>query len=227
MKPDEPLATDGVYSFTLEDRTEILIQCANYTHYYEAWIICWRGNAARHSAHGLAPASAYGAACFGTLTLGLFHLVLWLRRRGRAERLLGVLCLACAGWLCYPFLHSLGVPAVRLTYALEDACAGVVLLCTVLLAGLITGTETRRFHRCGAVPVAASLCAARVVFPLFILPYAPDLITCTAPPSLCANCGGRISALPRPFRHGPYKAADARARKRDAPCAFPPYMGCA
>ncbi len=177
IEPYKPTATDGVYSFTLEDRTEILIQCANYTHYY--------GGLYYPPAVGTPRAIlrmvslrllVYGAACFGTLTLGLFHLVLWLRRRGRPERLLGVLCLACAGRLCHPFLHSLGVPAVRLTYALEDACGGVMLLCTVLLAGLITGMETRRFHRSGAVPVAASLCAARVVFPLFILPYAPDLI---------------------------------------------------
>ena len=34
IEPYKPTATDGVYSFTLEDRTEILIQCANYTHYY-------------------------------------------------------------------------------------------------------------------------------------------------------------------------------------------------
>ena len=98
VEPYEPLATDGVYSFTLEDRTEILIQCANYTHYY--------GGLYYPPAVGTPRAIlrmvslrllVYGAACFGTLTLGLFHLVLWLRRRGRAERLLGVLCLACAG----------------------------------------------------------------------------------------------------------------------------------
>ena len=34
VEPYEPRVMDGVYSFTASGSTEIIIQCANYTHYY-------------------------------------------------------------------------------------------------------------------------------------------------------------------------------------------------
>lgn len=50
------------------------------------------------------------------------------------------------------------------------------LLSAVLLAGELSGLGKSAFHRRAAIPGAAALCAVSVVFPLFILPYAPVFI---------------------------------------------------
>lgn len=78
--------------------------------------------------------------------------------------------------ITYPFIRSLGVPSVRPLYAMEDICGNLVLLCAILLAGALSGCDQHRYHRRGAVPAAVGLCVFTVVFPLFILPYAPCFI---------------------------------------------------
>lgn len=89
---------------------------------------------------------------------------------------MGFLSLAFALRVSYLFIRALGVPSVRPLYALEDICGNVVLLCAVLIAGELSGCSHRWYHRCGAVPAAAGLCLFIVLFPLFILPYAPIFI---------------------------------------------------
>lgn len=177
LDPYTPLVADGVYSFTAGERTQLVIQCANYTHYYSGLYyppaVGSPGAIARLITARLA---VYGLLCFGALAVALSQLGLWMLGRDRAARRLGVLCLAFALRVCYPFLRALGVPLIRTLYALEDVCGGLVLLCAILLAGELSGRAGRRYHRYGAVPAAAGLCAATALFPLLILPNAPAFI---------------------------------------------------
>lgn len=177
VEPYSPRVMDGVYAFTASGSTEIIIQCANYTHYYSGMYyppaVGTPGAISRLISSRL---MVYGLLCFTSLALALSNLALWVLGRDRLNRLLGLLCTANALRMCYPFLRALGVPAVRPLYAMEDLCAAVVLLCAVLLAGELSGASHLRFQRRAAVPAAAAMCAAVVVFPVFILPYAPLLI---------------------------------------------------
>ena len=177
LDPYSPRVVDGVYSFTAGARTQLVIQCANYSHYYSGLYyppaVGSPGAVARLITARLL---AYGLLCFGSLALALSQLGLWLLGRDGPSRRLGVLCLAFALRVSYPFLRALGVPLVRLLYALEDLCGCLVLLCAISLAGELSGAAGRRYHRYGALPAAAGLCAATVLFPLLILPNAPDFI---------------------------------------------------
>lgn len=177
VEPYEPRVMDGVYSFTADGSTEIIIQCANYTHYYSGMYyppaVGTPGAIARLISARL---TVYGLLCFASLAAALSNLALWVLSRNRLARLLGLLCTAYALRMSYPFLRALGVPAVRPLYALEDLCAAVVLLCAIMLAGELTGSARTGYHRRAAVPAAAAMCAACVVFPVFILPHAPLLI---------------------------------------------------
>ena len=177
VDPYSPRVVDGVYSFTAGERTQLVIQCANYTHYYSGLYyppaVGSPGAIARLITARLA---VYGLLCFGSLAVALSQLGVWLLGRSRPARRLGLLCLAFALRVCYPFFRALGVPVIRPLYALEDLCGCLVLLCAILLAGELSGQAEQRYHRYGAVPAAATLCAATVMFPLLILPNAPAFI---------------------------------------------------
>lgn len=177
VEPYKPHVMDGVYAFWVEERAEIIIQCANYTHYYSGlYYPPAVGTPAAVSRMIVQRMMVYGFLCFGSLAVALSNLALWLFDRDKQNRRLGFLCLAFAARVSYPFLRFLGVPLVRALYALEDFCGAAVLLLAILLAGELSSGAVRAYHRKLTYPAAASLCAVTVVFPLFILPYAPLFI---------------------------------------------------
>lgn len=177
LEPYEPRVMDGVYAFTAEGDTEIIIQCANYTHYYSGMYYP-PAVGTPGSIYRLLTARMliYGLLCFAPLALALSNLALWLIGRDKLPRRAGLLCLIFALRLSYPFLRAMGVPPVRLLYAAEDLLGAGVLLCALLLAGELSGWAVRRFHRSVAVPAGAGLCAVTLVFPMLILPHVPTLI---------------------------------------------------
>lgn len=177
LSPYAPLVEDGFYPFTAGSCTEIIIQCANYTHYYSGMYYPPAVGTPGAIAHMLTlRLLVYGFLCFVPLAVALTNLAHWLLTRDRLARCMGVLCLAFSLRVCYPFVRLLGVPLIRPLYALEDVCGSLVLLCAMLLAGELSGAAGRWYHRSLAVPAAAALCAVCALFPLFVLPRAPVLI---------------------------------------------------
>lgn len=177
LDPYQPSVMDGVYAFTIEGSVEIIIHCANYTHYYSGMYYPPAvGSPSAITKMLTARLVVYGFLCFTALTIAMIHLVQWLFSRDKLTRWMGILSLAFALRITYPFIRSLGVPSVRPLYAMEDICGNLVLLCAILLAGALSGCDQHRYHRRGAVPAAVGLCVFTVVFPLFILPYAPCFI---------------------------------------------------
>ena len=177
LEPYAPRVMDGIYTLRVDGPTEIIIQCANYTHYYSGMYYPPAvGTLGAISRMQTLRQAVYGFLCFTALAISLFHLVQWLWGRDRLIRRMGVLSLAFALRVSYLFIRALGVPSVRPLYALEDICGNVVLLCAVLIAGELSGSGNSRYHRCAAIPAAAGLCLFTVVFPLLILPYAPSFI---------------------------------------------------
>ena len=177
VEPYQPMVVDGIYLFTAEGDTEILIQCANYTHYYSGMYyppaVGLPGTVFRMQVHRMI---AYGALSFGSLAVALFSLAQWLLAREKMTWWMGMLCLAFSAWMSYPFFRALGAPLVRPLYALEDVCSNLVLFWAFHLAGELSGRVNRWYHRRLLVPMAAGICAAAGIFPVLILPYAPDYI---------------------------------------------------
>lgn len=177
LAPYRPHVVDGIYSFRAGEQTEVVIQCANYTHYYSGMYYPPAvGTPAAIARMLTIRMMVYGLLCFATLAIALSNLALWFFTKDKLNRYMGLLCLFFALRVCYPFLHSLGVSSIRPLYALEDFCGNAVLLLAILLAGEVSGRGVRKYHRKLAVPAAAGLCAVTVIFPLFILPYAPIFI---------------------------------------------------
>lgn len=178
LNPYAPLVVDGVYTFAIDGNTDIIIQCANYTHYYSGMYYPPAvGSIGAISRMIAARLIIYGFLCFSSLAIALSYLAQWLIGHNRLMRWLGLLCLAFALRVSYPFLRMLGAPLVAPLYALEDVCGNLVLLCAILLAGELSPTTTpTRCHKRCAVPAAVCLCAISVLFPLFILPHAPIFI---------------------------------------------------
>lgn len=174
VDPYMPHVIDGLYAFTSDGSTEIVIQCANYTHYYSGMYyppaVGSSGAVFRLLAMRLA---VYGFLCFSSFAIAVINLIPWLTRRDRLPRQMGFLSLAFAVRVSYPFFRALGVPLVSPLYALEDLCGNLVLLCAILMAGELSGAAVRRYHRIIVVPAAAALCVYTTVFPLLILPYTP------------------------------------------------------
>ena len=177
LEPYRPHVVDGVYSFRADGQTEIVIQCANYTHYYSGMYYPPAvGTLSAITQMLTVRMVVYGFLCFAALALALSNLALWLFTGDKLNRYMGLLCIFFALRVCYPFLRALGAPSIRPLYALEDFCGNAVLLLAILLAGEVSGQVARGYHRKAAVPAAAGLCAVTVVFPLFILPQAPIFI---------------------------------------------------
>lgn len=177
VSPYRPHVMDKLYSIPESREVEIVIQCANYTHYYSGlYYPPAVGSLAALARMNTVRLMVYGLLCFGALALALSQLALWLFDRNKQSVRLGLLCLAFSLRVCYPFLRALGVGLIRPLYALEDLCGNAVLLLAILLAGELSGSAERWYHRFAAVPAAAALCAASVLFPLFILPYSSIFI---------------------------------------------------
>ncbi|MDE7197919.1 MAG: HAMP domain-containing histidine kinase [Lachnospiraceae bacterium] len=175
-----PLVKDTAYSFYLDGETELIIQTANYSHYYGGiWYAPVIGDADSVSHLISSRMLVYGLLFFSSLTLSLFCIVLW-ERREKGENAVtfyfGMMSLSFALRICYPFLRLFGVPLVRTLYAVEDAAAisGIYFSIQIALLLFLPG-DFKRLKRALSF-VSSGVCGIVVVAPLFIFPAVPGLI---------------------------------------------------
>ena len=209
VSPYSPEVTDAVYSFEADENTEIIVQCANYTHYYSGMYYPPAvGSPKAVFQMTVLRMIVYGFLCFVSLTVALVNLSQWLRSRDRPTRWMGLLCLAYALWVSYPFFRALGAPSVRPLYALEDFFSSGVLLCAILLAGRTVGCvgtlvspENRRTSRHGSVRCSRVIsCGYSTI--------RTDSHQSLREPALCMEAGHRrLSFLPGGLYAQIYKAA--------------------
>lgn len=180
-----PLIRDSFYSFPLGKDTELLIQTANYSHYYGGiWFVPVIGSPDSISRLVSSRMLLYGLLFSVSLTLSLFCLVLWKREKSATAPALfyfGMMCLCFALRICYPFFRLLGLPSVRILYALEDTASLFCLYFSLRIVLLLFLPDS--FCRIGGLLHALSLgvCAAGVVVPLFVIPSLPGIVTVYGP----------------------------------------------
>lgn len=175
-----PLIRDSAYSFFIDGEAELIIQTANYSHYYGGiWYAPVIGDGDSVSRLIAVRMLIYGLLFFSSLTLSLFCIVLW-EHRGNGGKTatfyFGILSLSFALRICYPFLRLFGMPFVRILYAVEDAAAisGIyfstqIALLLFLPDGFKPLKKTLRILSLGA-------CGIVILVPLFILPIIPNLV---------------------------------------------------
>ena len=175
-----PLVKDTAYSFFLDGNAELIIQTANYSHYYGGiWYAPVIGDADSVSHLIACRMIIYGLLFFSSLALSLFCIVLWTRRNDSGKTVtlyFGMLSLSFALRICYPFLRLFGVPLVGTLYAIEDAAAVSGIYFSIRIALLLFLPDG--FERLKKVLRVLSLgvCGIVVIVPLFIFPAIPGLI---------------------------------------------------
>lgn len=175
-----PLVKDTSYSFYLDGETELIIQTANYSHYYGGlWYAPVIGDTDSVSHLISSRMLVYGLLFFSSLTLSLFCIVLWERGENgekTATFYFGMLSLSFALRICYPFLRLFGVPLVRTLYAIEDAAAVSGIYFSIQIALLIfLPNDFKRLKQAFSF-LALGVCGIVVIAPLFIFPVLPGLI---------------------------------------------------
>lgn len=195
LDPYRPRIMDLSFPVTLDREVSVIVQTANYSHYYSG--LTYPPVIGTDSAVRLLSAFRmvfYGFLCFSSLSVSLFSIAVWAGiRSGKASRKnssgrctfwFGLLSLSFALRVCYPFFRLVGAPLVRSLYALEDG-ASLLTVCSALhIVCILTGLDGKAWTR-KLLSLAAGMCGAGILIPLFILPAFPAfteiygiLITC-------------------------------------------------
>lgn len=182
VSPDHyvPFIKDTAYSFYLDGEAELIIQTANYSHYYGGlWYAPIIGDADSVSHLIASRMIIYGLLFFSSLTLSLFCIVLWKRRENSCKTVtfyFGMLSLSFAVRICYPFLRLFGVPLVRTLYAIEDAAAISGIYFSMQIALLLFLQDGFKQLKKMLHILSLGACGIVIVAPLFILPVIPSLV---------------------------------------------------
>lgn len=178
-----PLIQDTAYSFLLDDEAELIVQTANYSHYYGGiWYAPLIGDAGIVARLVAWRMIFYGLLFFPSLALSLFCVTLWIRKRfDPAAFYFGMLSLSFALRICYPFLRLSGAPSVSALYALEDAAAMAGIYFTIRILFLLFFPDSFRRLKKTLCALSLGACAASAVLPLSALLAFPGLMRVYGP----------------------------------------------
>lgn len=175
-----PLIKDSTYSFFIDGKAELIIQTANYSHYYGGiWYAPVIGDTDSISRLIAVRMLIYGLLFFSSLTLALFCIVLWERRKDgnkTATYYFGILSLSFALRICYPFLRLFGVPFVRTLYAIEDAAAISGIYFSTQIALLLFLPDGFKRLKKALRMLSLGACGVVILVPMFVLPLIPNLV---------------------------------------------------
>lgn len=152
ISPYEPYIKDLIFSFKINGEAQIVIQTANYTHYYAG--ITYPpviANSETISRLFNIRMLFYGFLVFTSLSLTLFATVIWWNykksRIGNEDFWLGLLAVSFALRVCYPFIHILGISGGELPYILENTMAALGIFCIVRTVSLLCLSKDSIFDR--------------------------------------------------------------------------------
>ena len=169
---------NGVLTFVPGARTEIVVEAANYSHYYSGlYYPPLLGTPAAIAAALAGQLLLYGALSLGAVVLALFSLGVWgIYRRERHYLAFGGFCLFFGLHAAYPLLHWLGPQGGRWPYALEDAAFFGAAFCLCSLVAQLARTDRGRAHRWLAEPLTLFFALFTAVGGSWLLPRAPGFL---------------------------------------------------
>lgn len=180
ISPYKPYIKDLMFSFEINGETEILIQTANYSHYYSG-VTYPPAIGSSEAINRLITIRIlfYGLLVFTSLALGLFAAVIWWgtkRNRASSENFwLGILGLSFSLRVCYPFIHMLGISGGNAAYILENTTAALGLFCIVRTISLIclkTGSLPERILN----GITGGFVLVGLAFSLWMARYLPGFV---------------------------------------------------
>ena len=180
ISPYKPYIKDLVFSFEADDEAEILIQTANYSGYYSG-ITYPPAIGSSQAINRLINLRTlfYGFLVFTSLCLSIFTAVIWYgtrKERHSGENFyLGLMALSFSLWVCYPFVHTLGLSGGNIPYILESAASALCLFCiarAVCLTCLKKGSLPDRI----IAGVTGGFVITSLVFTIWMVKYLPDFV---------------------------------------------------
>lgn len=177
ISPYEPLIKDLVFSVSLDGTAELLIQTANYTHYYSGVTYPPAiGSSEAVVQLIMSRMLFYGFLAFTSLALALFVSAVWRGTKGSrvsGENFwLGILTISFSIRVCYPFIHMARIPYPELPYILENTMTALGLFCVIKTVSLIclkTGSAAERI----LTGTGAGFVCVSVVFSTIMGKYLP------------------------------------------------------
>lgn len=178
VDPYQPHVQDMMVSFPLQPSNEIVVQIANYTHYYSG--ITFPPAIGSAQAIGELVTNRlifYSFLTFFSLAGALLSLALWLKAvhktlHDRLALYFGALCLSFSIWVGYPLVRFWGVPLVRTLYAVEDtAFLSLLFFSLLIVLQLCRQRNTKRGKLLCKIFLSATICGT--ILPLFVLPAFP------------------------------------------------------
>ncbi|MCM1386665.1 MAG: HAMP domain-containing histidine kinase [Bacillus sp. (in: Bacteria)] len=174
-----PLIKDTAYSFILNGSTELIIQTANYSHYYGGiWYAPIIGDPDSVSRLISLRILLYGTLFFPSITLAFFCITLWRRKENGSYPAIfyfGLLSLSFALQICYPFFRLSGITFVRTFYAVEDAAALSGIFFSLKIACLLFLPKNAARLKRILCALSLGFCCIGVIVPLFVIPAFPDV----------------------------------------------------
>lgn len=180
ISPYQPYIKDLVFSFEINGEAEILIQTANYSHYYSG-VTYPPAIGSSEALNRLITIRMlfYSFLVFTSLALALFAAVIWWgtkkNRTSNENFWLGILGLSFSLRVCYPFIHLLGIFGGNLAYVLENTMASLGLFCiahTVSLICLKTNALPERVLK----GITGGFILIALVFSLWMAQYLPGFV---------------------------------------------------
>ena len=180
LQPYSPLVRDLTLSVPDAPEMEIIIQTANYSHYYSG--ITYPpvlGTAQTIHLQSAVRMGFYGLLCFFSLSAALLSAAVWLGSRKQSGRKvyywLGILALTFSLHCAYPFFHTAGLPFPRILYGLEDGSSMLIILCTAKIVFVLSKTRKKKAAAFIELTALAMLLVS-VLLPLFLLSPFPYFI---------------------------------------------------
>lgn len=178
VSPYTPQIKDLICSFTLTEDTELVVQTANYTHYYSGITFPpVLGSAACLHTMNAVRMIFYGFLCFFSLAIALFTLPFWAQKGSRHHRLslcLGILVLSFCVRILYPFIHLLGLGSTRLLYTMEDTASMLGIFCILAIVLLYMGIPLSHGKGAFLCRCAGTMLLVAIIVPLIVLPVFPS-----------------------------------------------------
>ena len=172
-----PYIKDITVSFTADKKTELIIQTANYSHYYGGiWYPPIIGSADDVAQAVGSRLMVYGFLAFTSIALSVFCISSWFmqKKRDSLSFYFGALCLSFGIRVIYPFIRFFGVPLVSSVYALEDLSALVGIYCTLCISFLLLLKNKFTLQKNIAKIISFGMCVFTVLFPILVLPNFPS-----------------------------------------------------
>ena len=180
LQPYSPMVRDLILSVPDGTAADIIIQTANYSHYYSGIIYPpVLGSAQAIHLQTSVRMVFYSLLCFFSLSIALLSAAVWLGSRKQPGRRvyfwLGILALTFSLHSFYPFFHTISLPFPRLLYALEDGSSMLIILCALKIVFALSDSVKKEI----AAPIeliSLSMLLISVFLPLFLLSLFPYFI---------------------------------------------------